>query len=152
MLALVRRARKAALLLEPVGLDELVSAAAARWTGFADRHWRTVADAGVLRADRRRLDAMLDALVENAVAATDDGDPISIVAIAEGRTAVLSVSDAGEGIPAESLAHVFAHRGAGRGLAIVKASAAAHRGKVTVASTVGHGTTVTVRLPGLRAA
>jgi two-component system, OmpR family, sensor kinase len=74
----------------------------------------------------------------------------------DGR-AVLEVADDGPGIPAQSLPKVFdrfyradsarSGDGSGLGLAIVAAVAKAHGGTVQVGSPLGHGTTVSVRMP-----
>lgn len=72
--------------------------------------------------------------------------------------AVLSVRDAGVGIPAEDLPHVFDRfyrgrqresdiGGSGIGLTSVQQIVERHGGSVEVESVVGAGTTVTVRLP-----
>ena len=78
---------------------------------------------------------------------------------AQGRHAVMEVSDNGPGIPAESLPHVFerfyrvdkarsrALGGAGLGLSIVKSICAAHRGRVEASSRVGAGSVFRVELP-----
>ncbi|HWB00481.1 MAG TPA: ATP-binding protein, partial [Pirellulales bacterium] len=67
--------------------------------------------------------------------------------------------DRGCGIPADELSRVFErfHRvdkarsrklgGTGLGLAIVKHIVKVHRGRVTVESTLGQGSTFTIRLP-----
>jgi two-component system sensor histidine kinase BaeS len=69
----------------------------------------------------------------------------------------LTVADTGAGIPPEELPHIFERfyrgdrsrhgPGTGLGLAIAREIAAAHGGTIDVASTVGAGTTVTVKLP-----
>jgi PAS domain S-box-containing protein len=67
--------------------------------------------------------------------------------------AVVRVSDTGSGIPAESLDRLFypffttKKHGSGVGLPIAKKIVDSHRGLVDVASTVGGGSTFTVRLP-----
>jgi PAS domain S-box-containing protein len=67
--------------------------------------------------------------------------------------AVVRVSDTGSGIPAESLDRLFypffttKKHGSGVGLPIAKKIVDSHRGLVDVASTVGRGSTFTVRLP-----
>ena len=73
--------------------------------------------------------------------------------------AVFTVADTGIGIPPESQNRVFerfyrvdkgrsrAAGGTGLGLAIVKHIVALYGGKITLASVVGSGTTITVRLP-----
>jgi signal transduction histidine kinase len=65
-----------------------------------------------------------------------------------GRHAELVVEDTGEGVPAESLAHIFepfyttraSGGGTGLGLAVVKAVVQGHGGAVAVSSTPGRGT------------
>jgi signal transduction histidine kinase len=71
----------------------------------------------------------------------------------------VSVSDTGEGIPAEHLPHLFDRfyradssrarqtGGAGLGLAIVKQLVVAHGGAVSAASEPGRGSTLTFTLP-----
>jgi signal transduction histidine kinase len=73
----------------------------------------------------------------------------------------LTVRDSGSGIAADDLAHLFdrhfrgrqagpaarSEGGKGLGLAIVQRIAELHAGRVTVQSTVGEGTTVTIDLP-----
>jgi len=73
--------------------------------------------------------------------------------------AVLTVRDRGEGIAPEHIPHLTrrfyrtdpgrsrAAGGTGLGLAIVKHIVERHRGRLDIASTLGEGTTVTVRLP-----
>jgi signal transduction histidine kinase len=69
---------------------------------------------------------------------------------------VLEVQDTGKGIPAEDLPHIFdpyfsrSEGGTGLGLAIVKKVVEDHRGTIQVSSTVGIGTTVTVRIPVIK--
>ncbi len=72
-----------------------------------------------------------------------------------GRYLALSVRDAGCGIAPEDLPRLFdpfftrkpVHRAGGLGLAEVYGVAMGHHGGITVASTVGQGTTVTLYLP-----
>ena len=67
----------------------------------------------------------------------------------------LEVADTGCGIPAANLEHIFdpffttkpAGKGTGLGLAIVYGVVTEHGGQINLASEVGRGTTVTVRLP-----
>jgi signal transduction histidine kinase len=76
---------------------------------------------------------------------------------------VIQVRDAGQGIPAEDLPHVFEpfyrvdksrnrHTGGyGLGLSICKNIMEAHGGSITVASEPGRGTTVELLLPETQA-
>ncbi len=66
----------------------------------------------------------------------------------------IQITDTGCGIPAEELGKIFepffttkGQKGTGLGLAVVWGIIDAHEGKVTVSSTVGQGTTFTIRLP-----
>lgn len=149
----------------PVDLAALLDATGLRWTPAAARAWRVeVRDDGTVDGDVERLEAALDALVENAVRATRDGDAITLRSYADGGDAVLEVADAGVGIAAEDLHRVFdrfftssrngapARGGTGLGLATVKAIAEAHGGTAAAFSGAEGGTTVRIRLPGFRVA
>jgi two-component system, OmpR family, sensor kinase len=161
MLVLAAAEQPGNLVLARLDAEDLVVAAARRWSRTADRDWRVNSGIqGVLVGDRQRLDAALDAVIDNAVQATRNGDRITIQARAEAQTAVIVVDDAGVGIPADALQRVFDRfwsirsdperkRGTGLGLSIVKAIVEAHGGTVAVQSSQATGTGVTIRLPGL---
>ena len=144
--------------VRPVSLPSLVAATVRRWSvAAADRDWACeVPAAGSVRADEERLLAALDAVVENAVKATQPGDRIVVRGSADGSDAVVEVVDAGVGIDPEALPRIFKrfarqpHPGGGTGLGmpIVKAIVEAHGGTVDVASALGKGTSVRLRLPG----
>jgi signal transduction histidine kinase len=150
----------------PVDLPRLVEETALRWTPAALRDWRVEIRAdGTVNGDADRLEAALDALIENAVKATRDGDLVAVRVHAEGREAVIEVSDAGVGIPPEDLTRVFnrfwttsngdggtARGGTGLGLATVKAIAEAHGGRAEALPRAGGGTTVRMRLASFRPA
>ena len=95
-------------------------------------------------ADRDRLAAALDALLEKAHAHTDKDDLIELSArVADGHV-ILAVADSGCGIPAADLERVFGRfsraapfrsreaGGFGLGLPTVAAIAQAHHGSVRV--------------------
>lgn len=140
-----------------VCLRTLLEATVQRWAAAAPRDF--VADVeltGTLQADEERLVCALDAVIENAVKATEPGDRVVVRARARDDTAVLEVIDNGTGVSEADLPRIFdrfarqPHRngGTGLGLPIVKAIAEAHRGSVTVTSSPGAGTSVSLRLPG----
>src|SRR6266480_473284 len=99
-------------------------------------------------------------LLENAVAYSPERTRVVVSASRNGtRTAQISVADQGIGIPERDLERIFerfyrvdparsrATGGTGLGLAIVKHVMAAHRGKVTVWSQEGVGSTFTLQMP-----
>jgi signal transduction histidine kinase len=118
-------------------------------------------DVGTVLVDRVRIGQVLGNLLDNALRHTPAGGAVTVAARPVRRDLVaLSVTDTGEGIPAEHLAHVFerfyrvdpsrdrAHGGSGIGLTIARSLAEAHGGRVTVSSAgEGAGTTFTVLLP-----
>jgi len=99
-------------------------------------------------------------LVENAVAYSPEGTRVTIGTRAHEDTVEIAVADQGIGIEPRDLDRIFerfyradkarsrATGGTGLGLAIVKHIATNHAGRVDVVSTVGAGSTFTLRLPG----
>ena len=109
--------------------------------------------------DRERFAELLANLVGNAIRYNRDGGKVEVRLRRQNGDALLEVADTGIGIPADELPHVFerfyrvdkarsrALGGSGLGLAIAKWVVEAHGGRITVASTVGAGTTFAVSLP-----
>lgn len=109
--------------------------------------------------DRLRLKQVLVNLLDNAIKYTADGGTIELIVRSEAGRALLGVSDNGIGIDADQQPFVFdrfyrtdqartrATGGAGLGLSIVKAIAAAHEGRVSVTSKAGEGATFWMDLP-----
>ena len=114
-----------------------------------------------MRGDRAQLVQVLDNLIGNALRYGCDrpGSRIEIAAGRSGRWVNLSVTDHGPGIAREHLPRVTERfyrvdaarsresGGTGLGLAIVKHVIERHRGTLEIKSTLGVGTSVTVRLP-----
>jgi two-component system, OmpR family, sensor kinase len=146
-------------LRERVDLDQVLERAARRWVPTAQRCWQVDSAAGMVLVDGDRLETVLDCLLENAVKFSADGDAVSVRGRRDGGYALIEVTDSGVGIPAGDLPHVFDtfHRGengrltegTGLGLSIVRRSVARWGGTVAATSTVGAGSTFTVRIPAL---
>jgi two-component system, cell cycle sensor histidine kinase DivJ len=110
-------------------------------------------------ADKRALNQIMLNLVSNAIKFTDRGGRITVSARNEGSTFTVTVADTGVGIDSEDMARIGdpffqarssydrRHDGTGLGLSIVRGLAALHGGVMEIASQVGEGTSVTIRLP-----
>lgn len=108
--------------------------------------------------DAQRISQVATNLVSNAIQFNRDHGKVNVSARAENGSAILVVSDTGQGIPAEDMPHLFERffrvdksrsRVQGRtglGLAITKAIVDAHGGTIEVASQPGAGSTFTVKL------
>jgi two-component system sensor histidine kinase BaeS len=113
-------------------------------------------DLPILDVDPVRIREVLANLVANAIRHTPEGGSVTVAGAVESdaRWIRLEVRDTGRGIDPGLLPHVFdrfvtgdSSRGTGLGLAIARQLVLAHRGEITVESTVGAGTTFRVRLP-----
>lgn len=103
------------------------------------------------------LDEIIYNLCENAIKYNRQGGKVTVFAGTEMGTSVLRVTDTGIGIPKDDLERVFerfyrvdkSHNrqipGTGLGLSIVKHGVAYHGGTIGLESSVGVGTTVTVK-------
>src|SRR5919204_1524797 len=84
------------LLLEEVELVSFLEDVFMRWSEVQPRSWRLGQLApGMLVADAESLRIALDALLENAVKYTEDGDPIELRSQVNGNGVVIEVADTG---------------------------------------------------------
>ena len=109
--------------------------------------------------DWQRIGQVLRNLLENAVAHTPGGGSVSVKAAQEGSWVRVSVTDIGEGIPAEDLANIFerfyrvdqsrtrATGGSGLGLTIARRLVEAHGGEINAQSEPGKGSCFSFTLP-----
>ncbi|GEN98825.1 hypothetical protein NSE01_06580 [Novosphingobium sediminis] len=117
-----------------------------------------VAGPAMVTGDRQQLDQLIRNLIDNALKYGAPDQPVRVEVSSKDGEAVLSVTDRGEGIHADHLPYLTrrfyrtdpgrsnAAGGTGLGLAIVKHIVERHRGQLDIASQLGKGTTVTVRL------
>ena len=111
-----------------------------------------------ITADRRALKQMALNLLSNAVKFTSTGGSVTVTLESIGPYLELVVSDTGVGIAPEDLQRLgrpFEQagdaeqraQGTGLGLSLVRSLAELHGGRMSLESTLGAGTAVTVRLP-----
>lgn len=131
---------------QPVDLGDLVRAVVARFTTLAGRRGVRLDAAGdaVITGDPGGLERAVANLIDNALRHTPTGGRVHVEVTPRNRQAAsIAVVDTGSGVAPEQLDRLFDrfHRidgvrnrpgGAGLGLAIVAAVAAAHNGSVTV--------------------
>jgi signal transduction histidine kinase len=121
--------------------------------------FRSDATGEIVDVDPDRLQQVLLILLDNALKYTPEGGRVSVLVRRDARSAIVEVADTGRGIAAEHLPRLFdrfyradaarsrAAGGTGLGLAIAKLLVGAHRGELSLTSTVGVGTVARVRLP-----
>jgi signal transduction histidine kinase len=157
-LLLLAKAEKPEFLeLDLVDVGSLTHEVHEKAGALSDRRWLLddVGD-GTLVGDRQRLAQAIIQLLQNAVDHTDSEDEIALGSRIDDGLARFWVRDTGPGIPPEVRARIFERfarsglrrsEGAGLGLAIVRAIAEGHGGRVWVDSEVGEGTTFTIEVP-----
>jgi signal transduction histidine kinase len=140
-------------------VDLLTTEVFAKAKALADRDWKlTRTGHGVIVGDRQRLTQALVNLLDNAARHSPASAPIEFGSTIVGGDARFWVKDHGPGIPDADRERIFrrftrVNSGrssggtAGLGLAIVRAIAEAHGGRVELDTTVGHGTTFTLVVP-----
>jgi two-component system heavy metal sensor histidine kinase CusS len=111
--------------------------------------------------DRSLMLRAVSNLVSNAIAHTPPGGTVTMAAANENAVIRIEVSDTGAGIPVEALPRVFdrffrvdpsrsqTSGGTGLGLAIVQSILTLHGGSAEIASQLGRGTRVRLRMPTL---
>jgi signal transduction histidine kinase len=109
--------------------------------------------------DPQKLRQVLVNVISNAVKFTDCGGAVTLACAHEGALVRITVSDTGIGIPADKLEAIFEpfvqvnneltrrHEGTGLGLAISRDLLRGMHGDLSVASTLGEGSTFTITLP-----
>lgn len=147
---------------ERVDLYELAQSAAERLRPQADEKHVTISVTGErseFTGIATVLEEMIYNLVDNAVKYNKQGGRADVDVRSSGGDIVVTVSDTGIGVPADSIDRIFerfyradkSHSrkigGTGLGLSIVKHGVSLHGGSITVKSSEGSGTTFTMALP-----
>jgi two-component system, OmpR family, sensor kinase len=143
--------------LDTVDLSSLTEDLHTKATALGPREWRLEdVGRGLIVADRQRLTQAIMQLAQNATEHTTPGAEIALGSAVVDGHASLWVRDTGPGIPPEEQDRIFQRfartgrrgsAGAGLGLAIVRAIAEAHQGRVELTSNPGLGATFTVVIP-----
>jgi two-component system NtrC family sensor kinase len=106
-------------------------------------------------ADPAQLSQVIMNILLNAIHAVTPPGKIEVATRQNGESIEIAISDTGAGIPEEHIHRIFdpffttkdASKGTGLGLAVSYGIVKKHGGDIEVTSTVGAGTTFTVRLP-----
>ena len=109
----------------------------------------------IVRADRTQLELVVMNLAVNARDAMPDGGTLTIAALSDGASAILSVIDDGLGMDEETVARIYepffttkpVGEGSGLGLSTVHGIVGQSGGTIEVESASGGGTIFTIRLP-----
>ena len=161
LLLLTRLDQGRPLELAPVDLSRLAIDSVDDARAAFPEHSVTLHENSAVRivGDDARLRQVFANLLANACTHTPAGTAVRVGVSRRDGEAVITVSDDGPGLTAEEATQVFeqfwradaarsrGHGGAGLGLSIVRAIAAAHGGTVDLDTTPGAGTTFRVHLP-----
>ncbi|MCZ7457598.1 sensor histidine kinase [Streptomyces sp. WMMC940] len=108
-------------------------------------------------ADPIALSSALDAVIDNALKFTPEGEEVTVTASADGTTSTVVVADGGPGLTEEELARIGDRfwrsgrhqnvKGSGLGLSITRALLSAGGGSIAYAHNEPRGLRVTVALP-----
>lgn len=113
-----------------------------------------------IKADKKSIVELLTILIDNATKFNKESGTINVKSKVEGKYVYIDVIDSGTGISKKDIPHIFdrfykadasrtktGQEGFGLGLSIAKGITQAHKGNISVKSTVNKGTTFTIKLP-----
>ncbi|WP_224364418.1 PAS domain-containing sensor histidine kinase [Hyalangium versicolor] len=147
---------------EPLPLRELVREVLADFRPACTHHtleYEESPEELIIEGDRGRISQVLTNLLDNALKYSPLGGPIRVALTRDGAEALISVSDAGIGIPADQQVHLFERffrarnapisgfGGLGLGLYICRDIVGRHGGRIWVESELSLGSTFRFTLP-----
>jgi signal transduction histidine kinase len=144
---------------EPVDLGALVSGVVARQRPGAHSCELDVRGAVVGNYDARRIEQLVDNLIENAQKYSPEATPVDLTVWQQDGEARIAVRDRGIGIPPSDLPRIFERfsrasnvddrkfHGMGLGLYICRGIVEEHGGRIWAESELGKGSTFHVALP-----
>ncbi|MDQ2951175.1 MAG: ATP-binding protein, partial [Chloroflexota bacterium] len=118
-----------------------------------------IADSILGEFDRRRIEQLVDNLIENAIKYSEASMPVSVRVWREAEEARIDVRDQGIGIPDGDMSTIFdrfargsnvdgaRYHGTGLGLYICRGVVEEHGGRIWVESEIGKGSVFHVALP-----
>jgi len=130
---------------EPLDLPAEVTRIVRRWTPAADRIWSWECTGGTVVANRDRLEAVLDCLLDNAVKFTAGGDRIAVASRADPGAWTVTVTDSGPGPNPGGPG-----TGTSLGLAMARTVVEGWGGEIRLEHRPPAGTTVTLHVPTSR--
>jgi two-component system sensor histidine kinase CiaH len=155
--------KHAAVAVGPVSLQQVVSHAVTQIVPQASQKSLSINDEVPdvrVMAEQATLTQALVILLDNAIKYSEPGKPISLSSRTKGKYLFLDVQDEGIGIRASDIPHLFrrfyradtsrthgGRTGYGLGLAIAKQIMENQHGDIEVASTLGEGSTFSLKIP-----
>lgn len=149
------------LILGRLNLDDLLAEIADKVRSRREKPYENIAyervpDLPYVMADGAELNRAVLQIIDNAISFSPPGGPIQVAAQNTGEEVLVTIRDSGIGIAQEDLPHIFerfyradkarTRGGLGLGLAIAQKIVEKHNGRITVDSTPGNGTTVSIYL------
>ena len=148
----------------PVNIIPLLKGLVLSFASFAERKKITLGfnadeEKIILYLDKDKVEKIVNNLLSNAFKFTPQGGRIAFSVLKKDGNAEISISDTGIGIPPERIEKIFdrfyqvdgshtrEQEGTGLGLALTKELVELHKGKISVESSEGKGSTFTIALP-----
>ncbi len=144
-----------------IDLTQVLNDVMQLWSAATDKHKisSTIPHEPLyLDCDPVRIEQIITNLISNAIKYSPEGGMIEVVLVRSGEIAKLSITDHGIGIASNEIQKIFEpfHRtipaqqlvpGVGIGLWVTKRLVEAHHGSIEVDSSLGKGSTFTIRIP-----